>query len=93
MRVASRVERAPLCLDAGRTLGLDLVLAVRAGDHPDLTAVLDIEERGVADVSPAGVDLVEHGGDLGALVILRGEPLPRCPSPGPVLDPRPDRDD
>jgi hypothetical protein len=70
-----------------RALGPDLVLAVRAGDHPDWTAVLDIEERGVADVPLAGVELVKHVGDLVALVILQGEPPAPLPltrsGPGP----------
>jgi hypothetical protein len=71
----------------------DHVLAGRAGDHPDWTAVLDIEERGVADVPPVGVELVEYVGDLVALVILQGgppAPLPLTrPDPGP--SPRPGR--
>ena len=70
----------PPSLGAGRALGPDHVLAVRAGDHPDWTAVLDIEERGVADVPPVGVELVEYVGDLVALVILQGGP-PRAYAP------------
>ena len=50
------VERPMPHLATRRALGPDPVLAVRAGDHPDLTAVLDIEEHGVADVPPAGVE-------------------------------------
>ena len=71
----------------------DHVLAVRAGDHPDWTAVLDIEERGVANVPPAGVELVEHVGDLVALVILQREPPAPLPltRPGPGPSPRPGR--
>src|SRR5512135_2803836 len=64
------VERMPPSLGAGRALGPDRVLVVRAGDHPDWTAVLDIEERGAADVPPAGVEPVERGGDVVALVAL-----------------------
>ena len=36
LHMMSRVERAPLCLDAGRTLGPDPVLAGRADHHPAL---------------------------------------------------------
>jgi hypothetical protein len=52
------VERPPPCLDAGRTLGPDLVLAVRADNYPDLTTVLDVVERGVAHRPSAGVEPV-----------------------------------
>jgi hypothetical protein len=85
LRVASRVGRAPLCLDAGRTLGPDLVLAGRADHHPHWTTVLDIEERGVADVPPAGVEPVERVGDVVALVVLQGGP----PAPPPLTRPGP----
>jgi hypothetical protein len=75
-----------------RALGPDPVLAVRAGDNVYEPAALDVE-RGVVDAPSSGVELVEHSGDLVALVILQGEPLPRCPSSGPALAPRPVRDD
>ena len=65
---ATARSSAPSRLVIRRALGPDLVLAVRAGDHPDLTAVLDIEVRGVADVPPAGVEPVERGGNVVALV-------------------------
>jgi hypothetical protein len=78
---ASDARESSARLDAGRALGPDHVLAIRAGDHPDWTAVLDIEERGVTDVPPAGVELVEHVGDLVDLVILQGEPCPAAPHP------------
>jgi hypothetical protein len=70
------VERVPPRLGARHTLGPDHILAVRAGDHPDLTAVLDIVERGVVDAPSPSVEPVEHVGDVVALVVLHGDPCP-----------------
>jgi hypothetical protein len=69
---------------ARRALGPDHVLAVRADGHPDLTPVLDVEERGVADAPPAGVEPVERVGDLIALVELT---IPGHMRRGPWLAP------
>ena len=43
----------------------------------------------VADAPPAGVEPVEHVGDLVALVILQGEPPDLPPSPAPASAPAP----
>jgi hypothetical protein len=77
----ARIERPPPPLGARRAIGPDHVLAVRADDHLDLTTVLDIEECGVADVPPAGVELVEHVGDLSGR--LHFMPARRIPWPTP----------
>jgi hypothetical protein len=64
------VERPPPRLGARRALGLDHALAVRVGDHPDLTVGLDIVKRGVAHRPFPGVEPVERVGDLVTLVVL-----------------------
>ena len=64
----------------------DHVLAVRAGDHPDWTAVLDIEERGVPDAIPPAWSRSSTGGDVVALVAIASATPPTLPRLEPVPD-------
>jgi hypothetical protein len=70
------VERPTSHIGAGRTLGLDQVLAVRADDDVDDAAPLDVVKSGVADAPSLAWEPVERGGDLVALVVPLGDPPP-----------------
>ena len=67
-------------------------LAVRAGDDVHEAATLD-EGRGVPDAIPPAWSRSSASAMSPPWSSCRESPLPRCPSPGPALAPRPDRDD
>jgi hypothetical protein len=80
--------------DGGATMGrtkAKLIVYRRVSTARQGTSGLGLEGQNavVADAPPAGVELVEHVGDLVALVILQGEPPAPLPLTRPGYGPSP----